>query len=412
MRRARAAPGPRPDRGGRLAAHRRVDSGLGPAGQAPARRGRNRPRVAGRPRARCPGGARRRRPAGARRQRARAAASADSCRSRRATPRAPTRRCAVAATSCSSARPSSPSRATPIPPTRASSASSRPTRRGSCACSPSRAPAGRRHPHLAAARRRLLGRRARPLDDRRARRLPTPDRLPAYLSNLFRLGLIWFSRERLDEPRRYQVLEAQPDVIEAVRESRPGADRPPQHPPDPVRRALLQPGAATRHGRDRGARRVRHAGLADRRAMSTVVRDSGRRALLPPFTDEHEELRETISPLGRDRDRPARRRVGGGARVPARALPPRRRARLSRAQVPDRARWPGRRLRPRRGLGRGARRGGRLRRRRRRPRGAHGIATPPIFRFGTPEQHERFLRPAIAGERIARPRDHRAGCRL
>ena len=33
--------------------------------------------------------------------------------------------------------------------------------------------------------------------------------------------------------------------------------------------------------------------------------------------------------------------------------------------------------------------------------GAHtGIATPPIFKFGTPEQHERFLRPAIAGEKI------------
>ena len=34
--------------------------------------------------------------------------------------------------------------------------------------------------------------------------------------------------------------------------------------------------------------------------------------------------------------------------------------------------------------------------------GAHtGIATPPVFRFGTPDQHERFLRPAITGERIA-----------
>jgi acyl-CoA dehydrogenase len=29
-----------------------------------------------------------------------------------------------------------------------------------------------------------------------------------------------------------------------------------------------------------------------------------------------------------------------------------------------------------------------------------GIATPPIFEFGTPEQHERWLRPAIRGERI------------
>lgn len=44
-----------------------------------------------------------------------------------------------------------------------------------------------------------------------------PDRVPAYLNNLFRLGLVWFSREPLDDPGVYQVLEAQPDVIEAMR---------------------------------------------------------------------------------------------------------------------------------------------------------------------------------------------------
>ncbi len=43
------------------------------------------------------------------------------------------------------------------------------------------------------------------------------DRVPAYLSNLFRLGLIWFSRDELSDPAAYQVLEAQPDVIEAIR---------------------------------------------------------------------------------------------------------------------------------------------------------------------------------------------------
>jgi len=33
--------------------------------------------------------------------------------------------------------------------------------------------------------------------------------------------------------------------------------------------------------------------------------------------------------------------------------------------------------------------------------GAHtGIATPPIWRFGTPEQHERWLEPAVRGEKI------------
>ena len=46
-----------------------------------------------------------------------------------------------------------------------------------------------------------------------------PERVPVYLSNLYRLGLIWFSRETLSDPTPYQVLEAQPDVIEAVREA-------------------------------------------------------------------------------------------------------------------------------------------------------------------------------------------------
>jgi hypothetical protein len=43
------------------------------------------------------------------------------------------------------------------------------------------------------------------------------ERVPAYLDNLYRLGLIWFSREPVGEQSRYQVLEAQPDVVEALR---------------------------------------------------------------------------------------------------------------------------------------------------------------------------------------------------
>ena len=43
------------------------------------------------------------------------------------------------------------------------------------------------------------------------------ERIPAYLNNLERLGLVWFSREALPEQARYQVLEAQPDVVEALR---------------------------------------------------------------------------------------------------------------------------------------------------------------------------------------------------
>lgn len=42
-----------------------------------------------------------------------------------------------------------------------------------------------------------------------------PDRVPAYLNNLNRLGLIWFSREPLREQSGYQVLEAQPHVADA-----------------------------------------------------------------------------------------------------------------------------------------------------------------------------------------------------
>jgi acyl-CoA dehydrogenase len=133
----------------------------------------------------------------------------------------------------------------------------------------------------------------------------------------------------------------------------------------------------------------------------TVIKDSGRRALLPPFKDEHEELRATI-----------RRWVEAEV-------------------VPFQDEWEERREFPRAlferagelgflglkypeslggqggdylhdavwaeeiaaagmsgGVGAGL--------------GAHtGIATPPVWRFGTPDQHERFLRPAITGEKIA-----------
>jgi len=42
------------------------------------------------------------------------------------------------------------------------------------------------------------------------------ERVPVYLSNLFRLGLIWFSRDAVPDIGRYQVLEAQPEVTEAL----------------------------------------------------------------------------------------------------------------------------------------------------------------------------------------------------
>jgi hypothetical protein len=43
-----------------------------------------------------------------------------------------------------------------------------------------------------------------------------PDRVPAYLNNLHRLGLIWFPKDPIDNPQRYQVLEAQPDAMQAI----------------------------------------------------------------------------------------------------------------------------------------------------------------------------------------------------
>jgi abortive infection alpha-like protein len=43
------------------------------------------------------------------------------------------------------------------------------------------------------------------------------DRVPAHLNNLYRLGLIWFSREPVSDGLRYQVLEAQPEVLEGLR---------------------------------------------------------------------------------------------------------------------------------------------------------------------------------------------------
>ncbi len=42
------------------------------------------------------------------------------------------------------------------------------------------------------------------------------EQVPAYLNNLHRLGLVWFSRESLRDPMDYQVVEAQPDVLAAM----------------------------------------------------------------------------------------------------------------------------------------------------------------------------------------------------
>jgi acyl-CoA dehydrogenase len=135
--------------------------------------------------------------------------------------------------------------------------------------------------------------------------------------------------------------------------------------------------------------------------MSTVVRDSGERALLPPFTDEHEQLRESIGRWVRAEIVP---HVDDWEE--AREFP---RELYSRAgelgflglKYPEElggqggdyvhdAVWAEELAAAGASGGVGA------------GLGAHtGIATPPVFRFGTPDQHQRFLRPAIRGERIA-----------
>jgi Abortive infection alpha len=46
--------------------------------------------------------------------------------------------------------------------------------------------------------------------------LRNTEELPSYLNNLFRLGLIWISPETIRDYQRYQVLEAQPEVADAM----------------------------------------------------------------------------------------------------------------------------------------------------------------------------------------------------
>ena len=132
-----------------------------------------------------------------------------------------------------------------------------------------------------------------------------------------------------------------------------------------------------------------------------IVKDSGERAQLPPFTDEHTQLRESISRWVRDEIVP-----NVDEWEAAREFP---RELYTRAgelgflglkypvelggqggdYVHD-AVWAEELAAAGASGGVGA------------GLGAHtGIATPPVFAFGTPDQHERFLRPAIRGERIA-----------
>ena len=134
--------------------------------------------------------------------------------------------------------------------------------------------------------------------------------------------------------------------------------------------------------------------------LMAVIRDRGERATLPPFEDEHEQLRETISrwveteivpnvdewEAAREFPRALYRRAGElgflGLKYPE-SLGGQGGDYIHDAVWAEELAAAG----ASGGVGAGL--------------GAHtGIATPPVFRFGTPDQHERFLRPAIRGERI------------
>ena len=127
----------------------------------------------------------------------------------------------------------------------------------------------------------------------------------------------------------------------------------------------------------------------------------------PPFTEEHEELRQTMRRFVETELRRTRG-VGGAQWFPNEVFPRCARARLPRAEVPRGVRRPGRRLPARRGAGRGARA---LRLGRRRPRGSARTSASPrrrSWKFGTEDQKQRYLVPGIRGEKIAALGDHRA----
>ena len=132
-----------------------------------------------------------------------------------------------------------------------------------------------------------------------------------------------------------------------------------------------------------------------------VIKDAGVRANLPPFTDEHTQLRETIGRWVREEIAPHVDEWEAAREFPRELYE--RAAELGFLGLKYPVELGGQggdcvhdavwaeelaAAGASGGVGAGL--------------GAHtGIATPPVYRFGTAEQHERFLRPAIAGRKIA-----------
>lgn len=133
----------------------------------------------------------------------------------------------------------------------------------------------------------------------------------------------------------------------------------------------------------------------------SVVKDTGERRLLPPFTEEHDELRATIRRWVETEIVPYQDEWEDAREFPRELYTRAGELGFLGLKYPEElggqggdylhdAVWAeeiaaagisG-------GVGAGL--------------GAHtGIATPPVWKFGTPSQHERWLRPAIAGTKIA-----------
>jgi acyl-CoA dehydrogenase len=132
----------------------------------------------------------------------------------------------------------------------------------------------------------------------------------------------------------------------------------------------------------------------------SVIKDTGERAVLPPFTDDHEQLRETVGRFVRSEIAPHVDEWEQAREFPRELFERCGELGFLGLKYPEElggqggdyvhdAVWIEELSRSGGSGGVGAGLGGHT-----------GIATPPIFNFGTPEQHERWLRPAIRGEKI------------
>jgi acyl-CoA dehydrogenase len=132
----------------------------------------------------------------------------------------------------------------------------------------------------------------------------------------------------------------------------------------------------------------------------SVIKDTGERATLPPFTDEHEELRESIGRFVRAEIAPNVDEWEEAREFPRELFERCGELGFLGLKYPEDlggqggdhlhdAVWAEELARAGSSGGVGAGLGAQT-----------GIATPPIFNFGTPDQHRRWLVPAISGEKI------------